>query len=77
MADHVGLNLNLVEGLAVIHTEDGTDHLREDDHVTEVSAHGLRLLVSALGGLLGLAELLDKAEALAVKTALEPVILLK
>ena len=73
MADHVGLNFNLVEGLAVVHTKDGANHLRDDDHVTEVGAHGLRLLTSALSGLLGLAELLDEAKALAVKAALEPV----
>ena len=72
MADHVRLNFNLIEGLAVVHTQNGSNHLGDDDHVTEVSAHGLRLLASSLSGLLGYAELLDKAEALAAHSTLEP-----
>jgi hypothetical protein len=39
-----------------------------------MGAHGLRLLTSSLSGLLGLAELLDEAEALAVKSTLESAI---
>ena len=74
MTDHVGLNFNLVEGLAVVNTENGSNHLGDDDHVTEMGAHGLRLLASSLSGLLGLAELLDEAEALAVKSTLESAI---
>lgn len=74
MTDHVRLNFNLVEGLAIIDTEDGSNHLGNDDHVTEMGAHGLRLLTSSLSGLLGLTELLDEAEALAVKSTLESAI---
>lgn len=44
------LDLNLVEGLAVVHTDDAANHLRHDDHVAEVSADRVRLL--ARGSLL-------------------------
>jgi hypothetical protein len=44
------LDLNLVEGLAVVHTNHGANHLRDDDHVAQVGAHGLGLL--ARGSLL-------------------------
>ncbi len=74
MTDHVRLDFNLVEGLAIVDTENGSNHLGDDDHVTEMGAHGLRLLTSSLSGLLGLAELLDEAEALAVKSTLESAI---
>ena len=74
MTDHVRLDFNLVEGLAIVDTENGYNHLGDDDHVTEMGAHGLRLLTSSLSGLLGLAELLDEAEALAVKSTLESAI---
>ena len=40
------LDLNLVEGLAVVHANHAADHLRHDDHVAQVRAHGLRLLPS-------------------------------
>lgn len=33
------LNLDLVEGLAVVHTNDATNHLGDNDHVAEVSPH--------------------------------------
>jgi hypothetical protein len=74
VTDHVRLDFNLVEGLAIVDTENGSNHLGDDDHVTEMGAHGLRLLTSSLSGLLGLAELLDEAEALAVKSTLESAI---
>ena len=57
--------------LAVVDADDGTNHLGDDDHVTEVGLYDRGLLV---GGrlLLGLAELLDEAHRLALETALEP-----
>ena len=71
MADHLGLDFDRVEDFAVVDTDDGTDHLGDDDHVTEVGLHDRGLLV---GGrlLLGLAELLDEAHRLALEAALEP-----
>jgi hypothetical protein len=83
---HLGLDLDGGEGLAVLRnvsrcsktggithvdTDDGTDHLGDDDHVTEVGLDHGGLLV---GGsvLLGLTELLDETHGLALESALEP-----
>ena len=71
VANHVGLNFDLVEGLAVIDTDDRANHLGDDDHVTEMGADRVGLLPGALSGLLGLAQFLDEAEALAAETTLE------
>lgn len=70
MADHLGLDLNLVELLTGVDTDDGTDHLGDDDHVTEVRLNEVGLLVG-LGLLLGLAELLDQTHGLALQTTVE------
>lgn len=53
VAGHLGLDLNGVEDLSVVDTDNGTDHLGDDDHVTEVGLDGGGLLVD-LGLLLGL-----------------------
>ena len=71
MADHLGLDLDLVELLAGVDTNDGADHLWDDDHVTEVCLDEVWLLVW-LGLLLRLAELLDQTHGLALETAVEP-----
>ena len=39
VANHVGLDINNVEHLAVVYSDSGTDHLRNNDHVSEVSLH--------------------------------------
>ena len=70
MADHLGLDLDLVELLAGVDTNDGTDHLGDDDHVTEVSLDEVGLLVG-LGLLLGLTELLDQTHGLALEATVE------
>jgi hypothetical protein len=70
VADHLGLDLDLVELLAGVDTDDGTDHLGDDDHVTEVSLDEVGLLVG-LGLLLGLAELLDQTHGLALEATVE------
>lgn len=70
VANHLRLDLNLIELLARIDTNDGTDHLRDDDHVTKVSLDEVWLLVG-LRLLLGLAELLDQTHGLALETAVE------
>ena len=70
MANHLRLNLNLVELLSGVDTDDGTDHLWDDDHVTEVGLDEVWLLVW-LSLLLCLAELLDEAHWLALETAVE------
>ena len=72
VADHVGLDLDLVEGLAVVDADHGADHLGEDDHVAQVRADRLGLLA---GGavLLGAAQLLDQGQVTALEAAREPV----
>lgn len=71
MTNHLGLDLDLVELLSGVDTDDGADHLGDDDHVTEVGLDEVGLLVG-LGLLLGLAELLDETHGLALETAVEP-----
>ena len=70
MTNHFGLDLDLVELLAGVDTDDAADHLRDNDHVTEVSPDGIRLLVG-LGLLLSLAQLLDETHRLALQAAVE------
>jgi hypothetical protein len=69
--NHFRLDLHLVELLARIDAHDAANHLRDDNHVTQVRPHDVRLLVR-LGLLLGLAQLLDEAHGLALETAVEP-----
>ena len=71
MADHLGLDFDLVELLAGVHTDDAANHLGDNDHVTEVGLDEVGLLVG-LGLLLRLAELLDQTHGLALETAVEP-----
>ena len=71
MANHFGLNFDLVEGLSGVDTDDGADHLWDNDHVTEVGLDEVGLLVGA-SLLLGLAQLLDETHGLALQTAVEP-----
>jgi hypothetical protein len=70
VTSHLRLDFNLVEDLTVVNTNDGTNHLRDNDHVTEVGLDSLRLLTGR-GRLLGSTELLDKTHRLALKTTLE------
>ena len=50
VANHLGLDLNLVEGLAVVDSDDAANHLGDDDHIAQVCSHGVGL-ISASGGL--------------------------
>jgi hypothetical protein len=70
VTSHFRLDFNLVENLTVIDTDDGTNHFRNDDHVTEMSLDNLRLFTSR-GILLGSTELLDETHRLTLKTTLE------
>jgi hypothetical protein len=71
VADHLGLDLDLVELLAGVDTDNGADHLGDDNHVTEMGLDEVGLLVG-LGLLLGLAQLLDEAHGLALQAAVDP-----
>ncbi len=46
VANHISLDLNQVEDLAVVDSDLSTNHLGDDDHVAEVSLDGLGLLES-------------------------------
>ena len=70
MANHLGLDLNLVELLSGVDTDDAADHLRDNDHVTEMGLDDLRLLTRG-SVLLGSTELLDETHRLTLKTTLE------
>jgi hypothetical protein len=70
MTNHFRADFDLVESLTVVDTNDGTDHFRDDDHVTQVGLDGRGLF--ARGGFsLGLAKLLDETHGLALQTTLE------
>lgn len=70
MANHLGLDFDLVELLPGVDTDDAADHLGDNNHVTEVRLDEIGLLVGP-GLLLGLAELLDQAHRLALEAAVE------
>lgn len=71
MANHFRLDLNLVELLAGVDADDGTNHLRDDNHVAEVRLDEVGFFVG-LGLGLGLAQLLDQTHGLALETTVEP-----
>lgn len=70
MADHLRLDLHLVELLAAVDANDAADHLGDNDHVPQVGADLVGLLVGA-GLLLGLAELLDETHRAALQATVE------
>lgn len=70
-ADHLRLDLHLIELLAAIDTDDGANHLRHDDHVAQVRLDQVGLLVR-LGRLFGFAQFFDQPHRLALQAAIEP-----
>jgi hypothetical protein len=83
---HLRLDLNGGEGLSVLYvsrrssqtarathvdTTDGSNHLGNNDHVSQVSLDHSGLLVRS-GVLLGESELLDETHGLSLKSSLEP-----
>jgi hypothetical protein len=71
VTNHLRLDLDLVELLSRVDADDATDHLGNDNHVSEVGLDEVGLLVG-LGLLLGLAKLLDKTHGAALQTAVDP-----
>lgn len=71
VANHLRLDLDLVELLARVDADDTANHLGDDDHVTEVSLDKVGLLVGT-GLLLCLAKLLDQAHGLALQATVDP-----
>jgi hypothetical protein len=70
-ANHFGLNLNLVENLSIVNTNNRPNHFRDDDHVAQVSLDNLGLTLAVSGSLLGLAQLLDEGVGTTLDSALE------
>jgi len=70
VANHLRLDLDLVEFLARVNADDASNHLGDDNHITEVGLDEVGLLVG-LGLLLGLPELLDQAHGLALEAAVD------
>lgn len=70
VTNHLRLDLDLVELLSGVDSNDGTNHLWDDNHVTEMGLDEVWLLVW-LGLLLSLAELLDQTHWLALETTVE------
>lgn len=70
VTNHLWLNLNLVEGLTVVNTNDRTNHLWNDNHVSQVGLDNSWLLIW-LSGELSSTQLLDQTVWLLVQTSLE------
>ena len=81
VTDHLSLDFNVVEVATVVHTNNRTNHLRNHDHVAEVSLHRVRTLVLGSLSLLSLnnvnynthslAQSLDQRLGLSLQTAAE------
>lgn len=70
MSRHFGFDFDGVEGLAVVYTDDATDHLRDDDHVSQVGLDDGWFLIRR-GLFFGFAEFLDETHWTAFETAVE------
>lgn len=70
VSNHLWLDLDLVEGLSVVDTDNRSNHLGDNDHVAEMSLDNSRFLQSR-SILLGLTELFDQAHGLTLETTLE------
>ena len=71
MTDHFRLNFNLVELLARVDANHTANHLRHDNHISQMRLDEIGLLIR-LGLLLGLAKLLDQTHGFALQAAVEP-----
>jgi hypothetical protein len=72
VANHLWLDLNLVEGLAIVHSNHTSDHLRDNDHVAQMCPYWLWLLTCRSLPFC-FAELLDQGHGLALQTPLKPI----
>jgi len=70
MASHFGLDFNRVEDLAVVNSDDGTNHFWDDDHVPEVGLYYCGLFVGR-SFFLGLSQFLDQTQGFAFEAAVE------
>jgi len=70
VSDHLRLDLDSVEDLSVVDSDHAADHLRDDNHITQMGFDGGGLLVGR-GILLCLAQTLDEVHGLSLQAALE------
>ena len=68
-ANHVCGNVCNVEDLTVVHSDLGTNHVGDNDHVAKVGLDGLGA-IQGTGGSLSLLELVDVGHVLAAKSSL-------
>lgn len=71
VACHLRLDLDGVEYLAVVDTNDAANHLRNDNHVTEVGLDDCGLFIWG-SFLLSFAQFLDQAHGAALEATAEP-----
>lgn len=71
MANHLGSDFDLVKLLAGVDADNATNHLGDNNHVSEVRLNEVGLLVG-LGLLLSLAQLLDEAHGLSLQASVDP-----
>jgi len=70
VASHLWLDLDRVENLAVVNSDNGTNHFWDNNHVSEVSLDDSRFFVGR-GLLLGLTKLLDQTQGLSLEATIE------
>jgi hypothetical protein len=70
VSHHFRLDFHLVELLSTVDTNDRSDHLWHNDHVSEVCLDKVGLLIR-LGFLLGLSQLLDQTHGTALEASVE------
>lgn len=68
MTNHLRLNFNLVKGLSVVDTNVGTNKLRNNDHVAQVSLNDLRFVFLRGACSSSLLNTLDQSHRLVLKT---------
>lgn len=67
---HLRLDLHLIELLPAVDANHRPDHLRHDNHVSQVRLDEVGLLIWP-GGLFGFSELLDQSHGFALEAAVE------
>ena len=70
MTNHLWLDFNLCEDLAVVDSDNGSGHLGNNNHVSQMGLDNVGLLVDG-AFLLLLAELLDQGHWLALQSSCE------
>ena len=71
MSNHLRLDFDLVEFLSRVDANNATNHLGNNNHVSQMRLDEVGLLIG-LGLLLRLTELLDQTHGLALETSVEP-----